>query len=764
MAYNHKPFFSKISFQGKNADELSYVFSSGPIEQQKCSVYLFGVFAISSSNEVYQQFIKQTVKHFVDFYNRADNLGNDQRIDNQIDQAEFVFENAIQYIYDRVTSGLIAFQEERKRSVPLDIKKIHCILGCLVEGTVYISSTGSVLRSYYIYPSTNKQGISRHSITAIVDQQPYEDQSQRLFSHIISGNVGIAGGAVCIATLSLLDYISLEQLKQIITTQYPESLSQSLERMLGRANARNDMSALFIHPTYSGTEHSDLIPNRTQTAANKSMEELNSRQRGTDTVMSPSKALRIEKIFPPVKKVISLGLKHIARAEKWLFQPATWNRVRVILGRVLSSIRRSSASVAAFVKGVKKYRFNRDYKHSIVDFFSKRIRKPILGLYDIVKEKFLLLPIASRYILVLSVFFIGLFIYSLFALDTNRKSQQHRASVDAIITSIQQKYSEAEARLIFKNDTGAGFLLNEIRQLIENVPTPLTDTQKKSLEEIQKSITGIELKLSHAVTIPSPSQVAVLEGLSPDSSVHISTQDKSLFISDPSSLFFISSLSAKPISITPPPSVQSVRSTTLASQKTFYIATADGQRAYEIDSTSNAKQISLPLSKTESGIGTFLVYNGNIYNHDFSSGTIYKHTKQGGGFSSGADWIKEKSVDLHEILDMDIDGKIYILKSSNQLYQYVNGKPQPIPLPAITPTPSTITRIDTEPQGAYLFLLESKANRIIILDKKTFALIAQITSPAFHNIRDIQFYPPDGSILILDGRTLYKVPLKDIAQ
>lgn len=770
MAYNYKPFFSKISIQGKNQDELSYVFSNGKIEQKMCSAYLFGVFAISSAQEVYQQFIKQTVKHFIDFYNRTPEMERDEDAERDIDQAEFLFENAIQYVYDKVTSALIEFQEERKRSSPLDIKKIHCILGCLSNDTLYLSSTGSVLRGYYIFPSMNKQGFSRHSIAAIVDQQPYEDQSQRLFSHIISGNVGLPGGTACIATLSLLDYLSLEQLKQIITTQQPESIAPSLEKILGKASARNDMSALFIHPTYTGNAHSDYTHIKMQTAANTSMEELNSRQRGTDTVMSSARSIRIRNILIPIHTLFRSILDLVRRLEKWLFQPATWKRIISLLTKCIASadaFRHACLRTLQFIQKIILQRNFRELKRHIVSTSTSFISHKGNQLYVTLKRTFaklrtmfIRLPFHSRFLLVLSILFITLFIYSLAVRSNYKKSQEQASAANAIIQSLQQKYSDTEASLIFKNDSGANNQLDEIRQLIASVPPTLTDDQKKKIQIIQNGLTAIEQKLSHIITIKDPAVIATLDALLPDMSINFSDQGTSLLISSNATLYLMQKNASIPQNIHIPSSISSLRTAALLSPAVLYLVDASDSHVIAINDRSVLLPASLPLAQTETRIDRLLAYNGNAYAYDSTSGAIFKHTKQSNSFSIGMRWIKDTSIDLHNVLDIDIDGTIYILKSGNQLFAYNNGKPRSIVLPSIRPAFTALTKIDTDAASPFLFLLETQGKRIIVIDKRSNAFIAQITSPVFQNIRDMHVFMKN--LLILDGTTLYSIPLNSI--
>ena len=147
MAYNYSPFFSKISIQGKNQDELSYVFSSGPIEQKKCSVFLFGVFAISSAQEVYQQFIKQTVKNFIDFI-----------IENNK-------EAVLKYINDMVSGG-----EDLEQFINSSIDYVRKLLFLKLSPSSEVLISGNLTKEELKKAKIQTTGLTEKKIYGIIKQ------------------------------------------------------------------------------------------------------------------------------------------------------------------------------------------------------------------------------------------------------------------------------------------------------------------------------------------------------------------------------------------------------------------------------------------------------------------------------------------------------------------------------------------------------------------------------------------------------------------
>ncbi|MEK7648914.1 MAG: hypothetical protein AAB400_03285 [Patescibacteria group bacterium] len=764
MAYNYKPFFSKISIQGKGHDELSYTFSNGPIEQKNGSVTIFGVFSINSSQELYQYFIKQTVKHFVDFYHRAQSLpDNAQTAESGLNNHEFLFENAIQYIYDKVTTALIDFQEDHKRSGSIDLKKIHCIIGVLSEGTLYLSVTGGMLHSFYIYPTTNKQGFSRYSLAPIIDAGKNSEHQTRLFSQIVSGAVSLPDGVVCITTGSLLDYLSLEQLKQIVTTQHPDHLTLSLERILGRVQARNDLTALFIHPTYTGNAQMAQQQHRIQTASNRSMEELNSRQRGTDSVMTPATSFHVSHAISRATHLLKLCIQKIITLEKILFQPANAKKMRSFIHIIITALQRFGKHLINTARSIQRAITSRSYRNVLQSHahLAPKMYSKFQAAYSSAKHTFLKLPKPSRIILSLSILFIVLFVTSLFTLSAQKKKQQHVASVETIIQSITDKSNSAEARVIFENDSAAFPLIQEMQQLIEHVPQPLTDKQQSSLVILRTKIASLVKRLNHAITIDSPEYIATLADIATAESVDATEYSGTILIASEQHFYSLSPGAKNPTHSTVPSSMTTSRCAA-AIKNAIIACNGDGTRLYRLEQNSVSKPLPISLSAKEGRIDKIQTYNSNAYVYSASAATFFKHLVLGSGFGIGIEWVKDPSISLHDILDFDIDGSLYVLKSSNQLYQYVNGRPRPIPLPSIIPTPQSLTKIETDPSTPLLFLLEPRGNRIIVLDKKSYQLKAQLLSPVFSSLKDIQLRPSTKSLLVVNGADLLNIPLEKL--
>lgn len=784
MSDDYKPFFQKLSVQGKGRDELSYSFSSEEIEQENSSVYLFGIFSLASSAEIYQFFIRQCVKHFLDFYHRIPRVAMPDDT-TSVNTREFLFENAIQYVYENITSALMEFHESRSsRSSKIDIKKVQCILGCYSDGHIYLNITGLQLLGYYIYPRVSKQSPLRYALTSIIENRD-DDTSPRLFSSMISGTVSVRGGTVVFCTPSLLDYLSMDQLKQMISSQRSDTLQLSLDRMFSKVSSRNDITALFLLPYYDGPWSNQSA---VQTASNTSMEELRLRQQGTDNVLTPAMSTSFKKALLSLAHAFQTTSRSLIKLERHLMQPATWNKILRLYHFVKKQTYRLLSSSLALLH---EYRLKKrvavsEHIHiqspcettnqtpialvtnepsmilrlkNVQHLFNSILTVVVNSIIIVVgrvKKVFLSLSISSRSLLVLSALFLILFVYSLFALQTQHSTKAADRTINETLNRLEQMMGVAEASLIYQNTDDTLRLINDIEQVMNSLPTARTEKQITAIQERRILIEALKARAFHITVIQEPRLIATLAD-SGDSEYRLETNEALAVIANSQHIALLDLTSNAISDFTNTTLLPSPGAVTLIDQTSALIASREGTDLFILDAVNKIKQIPIQKNATERELTAIAIYNGNLYVFDRQSGSLYKHGRAGNGFASGAPWITQTTVDIKSALDIDIDGAIYVLNPTNQLYRYSRGRPSPIPFPLFQPPLQTISRIETNQDSKRLFFAEPRSSRIFALDKDTFALAGQITSPAFDALSDIALEPKTGDLLVISGNRIYRI-------
>ncbi|MCF7906589.1 hypothetical protein K9L04_01490, partial [Patescibacteria group bacterium] len=150
-------------------------------------------------------------------------------------------------------------------------------------------------------------------------------------------------------------------------------------------------------------------------------------------------------------------------------------------------------------------------------------------------------------------------------------------------------------------------------------------------------------------------------------------------------------------------------------------------------------------------------YASNVYFLDKVNDNIISIRRSTYGYyGSPSKWIKE-DVDFKNVSSFAIDGYIYVAYQDGLIEKYLKGYKNNFYLDIVDPLLENIDKIWTEEDIEEMFVMDSKENRILIFNKDSSALIEQITSPVFDNLKDFTVDYNNEIIYILNGDILYKV-------
>jgi hypothetical protein len=141
---------------------------------------------------------------------------------------------------------------------------------------------------------------------------------------------------------------------------------------------------------------------------------------------------------------------------------------------------------------------------------------------------------------------------------------------------------------------------------------------------------------------------------------------------------------------------------------------SDGQ-VMEVNSDGVEREVALAgldAWQTPQAIAT---YEGNLYVLDTGYGNIFKYVPEGEDYRQPPlDYIQE-SVDINwpQVVDMAIDGYVYLLLSDGSVVKFAGGKVQPFAQEALQPEMSSATAIFASPESQAVFVAEPEAGRLI---------------------------------------------------
>lgn len=190
------------------------------------------------------------------------------------------------------------------------------------------------------------------------------------------------------------------------------------------------------------------------------------------------------------------------------------------------------------------------------------------------------------------------------------------------------------------------------------------------------------------------------------------------------------------------------------------VLTASGQ-IVEYDPATGEVTI-LPFAPVDARVVAIEPYEGNLYLLDREHTQIWKYVPSGdGGYSNPASsWIlPETSSELAPLLQMAIDGDIYVLQDGGKVTRLNSGKIREFSLPPLEPPLSGLAVIATEPpESTDLFLADGE--QVFRLSKQGQVLARYLppVNESWGTIRDIAVDSDDGVLYLLTTGGVYRLP------
>ena len=193
---------------------------------------------------------------------------------------------------------------------------------------------------------------------------------------------------------------------------------------------------------------------------------------------------------------------------------------------------------------------------------------------------------------------------------------------------------------------------------------------------------------------------------------------------------------------------------TIASyQDRLFLNRSDG--IYEMDVVSK-KVIERDWNDTD----LFYSYAANIYLLDRDDKEIYRFAGSNKTFGSKSGWLAPGiEMDFSKVVDMVIDGSIWLLSSTGKVTKLTNGNPQAISLNGIPEQLENPTSIYTNEDNKYVYILEKDKGRVVVIDK-TGEFKLQYLSNEFKNAKDIVVSETEQKAILLTGAKLISFEVK----
>lgn len=332
---------------------------------------------------------------------------------------------------------------------------------------------------------------------------------------------------------------------------------------------------------------------------------------------------------------------------------------------------------------------------------------------------------ASRTTKIIGVIAAIICIIVIVSIGTNRAQQRDataNAAYESLITKIEEKRTTAEASIIYGNTQDAQTLLTDAKTLIATLPKE-TNAQKIKAEDLLRAVDELFGKTRGLETV-TPAIIATLPAEFAFPLVGITSAENAVYgIAADAAPWRVNEINKvlERVDIGTSPA----QNITIVTNEGANVLSVDMDKRLWRTTTSVPSVTSLTSGMDSmSSIEDFASYNDNIYALSSSSGQIIKMRPQGLGFEAGTPWISAKTSDLSKTYALTIDGNVWIL-TNDDVIKFASGKEAPWDHATIDPALEKPIDIWTNVDSKYLYILDGKDGRVVVMDKEGGGIVAQ---------------------------------------
>jgi hypothetical protein len=728
-----------IHYYSNKTTSACRLFISEPTQTQENQLgRLFGILEINTPSRENTQLINHLISNLENTYY--------SNTENEVADITQCFESTLR----EVNNGFVEMIRNKQFSMVGNLnentirEKINLAIGVMKDNKIYISYLNDI---NLLLVHKTKQDYKIIDIKKISQEENNNSDNQQeninLFSNLLSGEVNPHDYLILVNS-SFMEYITPERIQKIITSLPLHKATEYFKNSLLKFEGQNFAAILIknsVSETGSGKEPASLT----------SITELNSTESKTEKLLAPSiwnliknGKDKIIKYSSQIQQSISAKYSVTANQPR-LFEPATTpsgNKQNNFLKVIQQKI----------IRQFKKFYYNNHFVNNLKNKLS--LKK------NIWRNKFNAVPSLSKILLVFAGILLILFVFSIFYFKQQQKQTITQKAYQDLISQIEVVTSQAESDLIYGDKEKAKTEIAEAQNLLATLPVE-SKMQKDASEKLNQAIWKLVAKLRQVTIVEEPTLIYDLNTeneSSLDIGNIIDTNNTILAFNSQNNTNFQINLETRLAqkNISNLSDLGSITKVKKIDNKILAYHNKNGFVEYR-----EGKYIPINIETvTNAHIADFVAYNSRLYTVDTVNNQIYRQPKTDNGYSLGVTWLKQAE-DLKDIVAMSIDTSIWLLDKKGPIYKFTKGNKQAFEIKDLEPALESPTRLFTDDQTNYIYVLEPKNKRIVILDKSG-KLAAQYYSDVFNNLQDFTINEKEKKIFVSNNNKIYTFNLSHL--
>ncbi|NUM25197.1 MAG: hypothetical protein HUU49_01065 [Candidatus Buchananbacteria bacterium] len=754
-----------VEYSGKQKNFVR-TFSTKPSKQLLNSYgKILGLIEIKNTDEKIPELIDLIIEEIKNNYYRP--TSNRFREPGTFSISD-LFEDALKKTNLTVASFL------ETKQITVDLNKINIVIALIHNQELHFTAVGDI-SAILLYNLTS----GNYRIINILEASQYPITTAepfKFFSQVVTGRIR-PRDVLLLASSNVLDYFSLDRVKNLLTATVPQDGLKELKDLLERLNGHESFGCVTIDLDRVTVPAKKTVSieqfNYREAASQDSIKELVRTEQETEKLLTPSLFPEIKKYAGSFKTAFSNYLEKAKSSTNTFYQknkvvlkPGSLSTPKINIPRpnfgfkfkhqpnktaLAKKVVEPVAKVAAPALQVTKSL----YRIVIHQSIWQKISNPFRLLGGQLLKKFKTLPASSKILLVIAVLFAILFSQSVIWLSIKNNREQKIEVFNQLIFDAESKKNEAQASLIYRDEAQARDLLLNAKTMLTN-GTPITKTQQEKSTQLVAQIEEELQKLRHFIEIKDPIQIVNFQNLDSQANIApVANISKNIIYTQNTNnkALYKANLDTRVMSAIVSPTADAgnfVMTTALSENELIFFN--DSLTAFQLN-PNNDSLSSLTINiNNGSNIVDVTSFNSRIYLLDEATNQIYRYTKTGNSFGGVQNWLRQE-VDLSGAASLTIDGAIYVIKKTGEILKFENGQAVEFKIKTIDPPLQSPTKIRTSEATKYLYVLDPATKRLVVLDKEG-NLINQYYSEQFNDLKDFVVLEKTKQIYVLNGTSI----------
>lgn len=596
---------------------------------------------------------------------------------------------------------------------------IHCFVGLYHDGFLTFSLLGKI--NVYLIKSAGIQKINGKNS---------DEDNNKIFNYILSGNIK-DNDKILITNESLTDYIALEKIKKTIAALPPSSSIAHFNNILQATPPHVSFLSIIIGAPQT-KENAETSPSSMPTKLNalqnskSSLDQLLSVQKETEKILkNPSLMQTLQDKWHNKDKARTAESKNISSSKP---------KINFKLNKLIINIFKSLNHLGKFIFLTEKRKQITLIWRQKFSLFIKRFGK---------------MPKMNKTFFLIAVFLLLLLTQNLITQSKKKDELATEAKFNEIVQQIEGKQSGIEASLIYNDTNRAKILLEEINQLLNDLPLN-TKSRLAKKEDLAKNVNAIFNRIWKVIDIAEPTILYDFKQLSPEAQIFsITIKNDLLYAPNSTNQLFIYNLNGNQAKILdrynyPLKLVKNGPNNTLIGQS--------ADKKFFLINNEEIAEINVNGFETATQIDDLAFYLDKMYVLDRQAKQINRFTYYSGSneFLAKQSWIKE-DLPVNRMVALTIDGYVYALMDNGEIFKLAAGKKQSVLTTDVEPKISAPTKIYTDGESNLIYILDPANKRFLIIDKNNGELKNQYISEKFNQLKDFIIKEKEHKIYLLNG-------------